>query len=178
MKGKNDEDKYTKSGDGTMHISQDLSYIKPGNGENIIEEDKRRNRFREAVACGTVHLKLSTLEKIEEDAVIKGNVIEYSRVAGIMAAKNCVNMIPSAMEVNLVGCNITFNMDNRNCKINIIATTKTLCDSDAEIAALTAVSTAALTVYDMCMEFDRSITISDIRLLKKITGNPGEFLRP
>ena len=107
----------------------------------------------------------------------KGDVLGTAQIAGIMAAKRCFEIIPMCHPLMLSGVNIDFEMDDENHSVGIRASVKCLGVTGVEMEALTAVSAAALTVYDMCKAVQRDIEITDIRLLSKSGGKSGDFVR-
>lgn len=133
--------------------------------------------LREAVAGGRVLMRSDTVKAIESGGVAKGNVYATAKIAGIMAAKKTSALIPMCHPLSLTGIDIDFSSDPEKGEIAITAHVKTLDRTGVEMEAMTAVSVAALTVYDMCKSADREITLSDIRLLKKSGGKSGTFVR-
>jgi len=145
-----------------------------GRAKMVDVSDKKKN-MREAIACGAIYMKKATLEKIDRGEIIKGDVLSVAQVGGIMGAKKTADIIPMCHSIMMTGCDITFQIDYEKNKVDIIATAKTIGETGIEMEALTAVSTAALTIYDMCKAVDKSMMISDIRLLRKIGGKSGEI---
>lgn len=171
-----DEKKSDKYNEG-FHIIEKLSHINSDDRVRMIDVTEKKSNDREAIACGSIYMKLSTLEKINDGEIVKGNVFSVSQVAGIMGAKKTSELIPMCYSTFMGACDITFNIDYEKSKIDIIATAKTSNETGIEMEALTAVSIAALTIYDMCKNVDKSMIISDIKLLRKIEGKSGEFIR-
>ena len=132
---------------------------------------------REAVAKGSVHMKPETLELIKDRRIPKGDIFCVARVAGTMAAKRTSELIPMCHPLNITSVNIEFSLDSKNSKVDIEASVKTLGQTGVEMDALTAVSVAALTIYDMCKTVDKEMVISDIMLIEKRGGRGGEFRR-
>lgn len=132
---------------------------------------------REAVARGFVSMKKSTLELIKNSKVSKGDVLGVARVAGIMAAKKTAALIPMCHPLNIASVEIDFDIDVKESKIYIESRAKVTGSTGVEMEALTAVSVAALTIYDMCKAVDRGMIISDIMLLEKRGGKSGIFKR-
>jgi len=132
---------------------------------------------REAVATGHVSMKESTVELIKNSKVSKGDVLGVARVAGIMAAKKTSALIPMCHPLNIASVEIDFDIDVKNSKIYIESRAKVTGSTGVEMEALTAVSVAALTIYDMCKAVDRGMIISDIMLLEKRGGKSGIFKR-
>lgn len=132
---------------------------------------------REAVARGTVSMKKSTLRMIRDSKITKGDVLGVARVAGIMAAKKTSDLIPMCHPLNISSVNIDFSIDTKNSRIQIESRVRITGQTGVEMEALTAVSAAALTIYDMCKSADREIIISDIMLVEKRGGKSGVFIR-
>jgi cyclic pyranopterin phosphate synthase len=122
-------------------------------------------------------MKKTTFEKIENQTIKKGNVLETARISGIMAAKKTSELIPMCHPLNITHVKVDFFPDNATNSIRIEALVRTVDQTGVEMEALTAVSVAALTIYDMCKSYDREMTISNIYLLKKSGGKSGTFVR-
>ena len=122
-------------------------------------------------------MRPETLKLIGDQKVKKGNVLETARIAGIMAAKKTSELIPMCHPLSLTHVQVDFEAEAaKNC-INIEASARTIDQTGVEMEALTAVSAAALTIYDMCKSYDREMTISNIRLLEKSGGKSGTYER-
>jgi cyclic pyranopterin phosphate synthase len=132
---------------------------------------------REAVAKGAICMKKETLKLITDNRISKGNVFETARLAGIMAAKRTYSLIPLCHQLNLTKVSVDFKADKRSNKVDIEAKAICVGQTGVEMEALTAVSVAALTIYDMCKAVDKAMIISDILLLKKSGGKSGEWKR-
>ncbi|HCC69075.1 MAG TPA: cyclic pyranopterin monophosphate synthase MoaC, partial [Nitrospiraceae bacterium] len=132
---------------------------------------------REAVARGCVFMKLETLKLIKDKKIQKGDVFEVSRVAGIMAAKKCSELIPMCHPLNITSANVDLNLDEEKNRVDIEARVKTVGQTGVEMEALTAVSATALTIYDMCKAVDKDMVLSDIMLMEKRGGKSGEYKR-
>jgi len=133
---------------------------------------------REAVATGSVYMTRETIALIESNAIAKGNVFETARLAGIMAAKKTSALIPLCHQINLSSVSIDFSINKKMKRVDIEATVRCSSQTGVEMEALTAVSIAALTVYDMCKSVDKGIQINNIRLLQKAGGKSGLYTRP
>jgi len=143
----------------------------------MVDVTPKKASFRQAEAQAVVCMQLETLERITQHRVKKGNVLETARIAGIMAAKNTANLIPMCHPLNITHAQIDFIPDRQSSAIHIQSVIKLVGQTGVEMEALTAVSIAALTIYDMCKSFDKNISISDVWLLKKSGGKSGEFVR-
>jgi len=160
-----------------MDQSNDFTHFNEEGRAKMVEVGEKLNTRREAVAVGSIHMMPETLKRIVDKNIRKGDVLAVSQVAGIMAAKQTSNLIPMCHNINLTGADINFSIDEKNSKIDIEAIVRTTGKTGVEIEALTAVSTAALTIYDMCKAVDRGMTITEIKLIKKTGGKSGDFLR-
>lgn len=123
--------------------------------------------LREAMACGEIRLQKATLKLIQSHAVAKGNVLATARVAGILAAKRTGELIPLCHPLPISHCEVNFAVPKSKDRILITASAKIAAQTGVEMEALTAVSVAALTIYDMCKAVDKKMVITDVRLLKK-----------
>jgi len=132
---------------------------------------------RAAVAETTVRMRPETLEAIRSGRVGKGDVLAVAQVAGIMAAKRTAEWIPMCHPLQLTGIDIQFR-EAGNDRLIIEATVKTTGKTGVEMEALTAVSAAALTVYDMCKAMQKDMEIGPTRLLRKTGGKSGDYARP
>jgi cyclic pyranopterin phosphate synthase len=155
----------------------ELTHINEEGRARMVDVSEKAETSREAVALGSIHMKKETLERISEGSIKKGDVLSVAQVGGIMAAKNTSHIIPMCHPIMISGCDISFKLDFENSKIDITSTVKNVGQTGVEMEALVAVSTAALTIYDMCKAIDRGMTISDICLLKKSGGKSGLYQR-
>jgi len=142
----------------------------------MVDVSNKLNTKREAIAKGSIHMNLETINKIIDRDIKKGDVLSVSQVAGIMASKNTSLLIPMCHNVNINAADISFNIDKKNSKIDITATVSTTGKTGVGMEALTAVSVTALTIYDMCKSIDKTMKISDIRMTKKTGGKSGDYL--
>lgn len=132
---------------------------------------------REAVSEGRVFMQPETLALILDRKVVKGDVFSVARIAGIMAAKKTPDVIPLCHPLNVASVNIDFEPDKERSCVLVRATVRIFGRTGVEMETLVAVAAAGLTIYDMCKSTDRTMTISDIRLMKKSGGKSGTFLR-
>jgi cyclic pyranopterin phosphate synthase len=132
---------------------------------------------REAVASGFVTMKPGTLKLIKSGRISKGDVLGVARVAGIMAAKRTPDLIPMCHPLNITAVELDFTINEKKCRVDIRSTVRITGQTGVEMEALTAVSVAALAIYDMCKAVDKDMVISDIMLLEKRGGKSGEFKR-
>lgn len=132
---------------------------------------------REAVACGKVTMKKETLQQIVEMSIKKGNVFEVSRIAAIMAVKQTPHLIPLCHPLAISSVNVEFDYSLEKGEVYIEVKVSLDDKTGVEMEALTGVSIAALTIYDMCKAVDKDMIISDIMLMKKSGGKSGEYIR-
>lgn len=131
---------------------------------------------REAVASGLVSMSAATRDLVSSRALDKGDALEVARIAGIMGAKRTSELIPLCHPIAIEAVEIAF--EQRDEGIGIVATVRTSDKTGVEMEALTAVSVAALTIYDMVKGTERDVEIEDVRLLKKSGGRSGTWTRP
>jgi cyclic pyranopterin phosphate synthase len=143
----------------------------------MVDVTDKQPTVRVALAGGAVIMKPATLKLIGDQKVKKGNVLETARIAGIMAAKKTSELIPMCHPLSLTHMQIDFEPDEAHDCIRIEASARTIDQTGVEMEALTAVSAAALTIYDMCKSYDRDMTIASIRLLEKSGGKSGTYKR-
>ena len=145
-----------------------------GNAIMVDVTDKKQTK-RVAIATGKVNVSKETLELIKDGKIGKGDVLGVARVAGIMGMKRTSDLIPMCHPIMINGCSITFEIDNENNSIIIEGMAKISDKTGVEMEALTGVTIAALTIYDMCKAVDKRITISDVHLKSKTGGKSGDF---
>lgn len=147
-----------------------------GNAQMVSVEEKNDTK-RVAIATGKITMKESTLELIKNKTAKKGDVLSVAQIAGIMGAKKTSDIIPMCHNIFLTGADINYKIDDENKSIEITAMVKTVGKTGVEMEALSAVSIAALTIYDMCKATDKGMIISDIKLLEKNGGKSGHYKR-
>lgn len=143
----------------------------------MVDVTEKNITYREAEASAYVEMKKETLNLIKSGGIKKGDVLSVAQVAGIMGAKKTSELIPMCHPLLLTGINIEFNISENENRIYIKSTVKLSGKTGVEMEALTAVSIAALTIYDMCKAADKEMLIGDIKLLRKSGGKSGEFIR-
>jgi cyclic pyranopterin phosphate synthase len=144
-----------------------LSHLDAEGEARMVDVSTKPALFREAVACGEILLSSSTLDLMEGYRMAKGNVLATARIAGIQAAKRTGDLIPMCHPLPISHCEIQFETPNTRDRIRITASARITAATGVEMEALTAVSVAALTIYDMCKAVDKGMVIGEIRLLKK-----------
>jgi len=140
-----------------------------------VSEKDITSRF--ATACGTIHMRPETLALIRDDKIEKGDVFSVARVAGIMAAKKTSELIPMCHPLNITSIEVELTPAKNPARVDIEASVRVSGKTGVEMEAMTAVSVAGLTIYDMCKAVDREMTIGEIRLVKKSGGKSGTFIR-
>ncbi len=133
----------------------------------MVDVSAKRIVLREAIACGEIVLQSDTLDLVESNALAKGNVLATARLAGIMAAKRTGDLIPLCHPLPITHCEVSFAIPATRDRVVITASAKIAAQTGVEMEALTAVTVAALTIYDMCKAVDKQMVIRDVRLVKK-----------
>jgi cyclic pyranopterin phosphate synthase len=157
-------------------MSELTHFDKQGNAV-MVDVSAKDVTTRVAVAKGSVLMAAATLKRIVDGGIAKGDVLAVARLAGIMAAKRTPDLIPLCHPLPLAAVAVDLVPDVGRSAIDVTATVKLEGRTGVEMEALTAVSVAALTIYDMCKAVDRSMTISDIRLMHKSGGKSGTYER-
>ncbi|MCL6472300.1 MAG: cyclic pyranopterin monophosphate synthase MoaC [Firmicutes bacterium] len=142
----------------------------------MVDVSNKSITARTAVARGVVKMRPETLKLIKDGAIKKGDVLAVAQVAGIMGAKKTPDLIPMCHPLQITGVDINFSPLS-DTELGIMAIAKTMDRTGVEMEALTAVSIAALTVYDMCKSVDRTMEIGDIELVEKTGGKSGDWRR-
>ena len=153
----------------------ELTHINEQGRARMVDVTDKEVTFREAVAEATVRVSDDTMRLIKSGGIKKGDVLAVAQVAGIMAAKKTSELIPMCHPIAISGADISFSLSD--IEVNIKASVKCTGVTGVEMEALTAASTAALTVYDMCKSVQRDIEIANVRLLYKSGGKSGVFSR-
>jgi len=145
-----------------------LSHINASGEAAMVDVSAKPVLFREAVARCEIRLQKETLKLIESQTIAKGNVLASARLAGILAAKKTRELIPLCHPLPLTHCEVNFEIPASKDRIAIIASARVAAQTGVEMEALTAVSIAALTIYDMCKAVDKRMRITDIKLVSKL----------
>lgn len=146
----------------------ELTHINNSGRAKMVDVSSKKVTKRTAIAKGEIILKPETIEKIGKGEMKKGDVLSVAQVAGIMGAKSTSQIIPMCHNINLTGCDLEFTIHENKIEIN--AEVKTMGVTGVEMEALTAVSIAALTIYDMCKAIDKTMQITNISLIEKTGG--------
>ncbi|HEX2033504.1 MAG TPA: cyclic pyranopterin monophosphate synthase MoaC [Chloroflexota bacterium] len=152
-----------------------LTHLDAAGQARMVDVGEKPETLREAVARGEVAMKPETAALIQAGGVPKGDVLATARLAGIMGAKRTSELIPLCHGLALTGAEVSFEWDDGRSRLMIEAAARTVGQTGVEMEALTAVTLAALTVYDMCKAVDRGMRIEGIRLVRKTGGRSGTF---
>lgn len=155
----------------------DFTHFNENGKARMVDVGSKDETKRVALARGSICMKKETLIKVKDGHMKKGDVLAVAQVAGIMGAKKTSEVIPMCHNILIDGVDLRFEFDEENSAIHIEAEAKTTGKTGIEMEALTAVSIAALTIYDMCKAIDKEMVIDNIRLVKKTGGKSVEFLR-
>lgn len=145
----------------------ELSHIDERGDVRMVDISAKPIQDREALAQGEIHLAARTIELIQQQGLTKGNVFATARIAGIMAAKKTGELIPMCHPLPITHCQVDFTIPPSRDRIVITALARITGQTGVEMEALTAVSIAALTIYDMCKSADKQMRIGEIRLISK-----------
>ena len=156
---------------------EDFTHFDPSGYARMVNVGEKAETQRTAVAAGRVLVNRSTIELIRTGGCKKGDVLTVAQLAGIMGAKRTPDLIPLCHPIMISGVELKLELNETDCAVDILATVSCSGQTGVEMEALTAVSAAALTVYDMCKAVQRDMVIDRIRLLKKTGGKSGTFER-
>lgn len=154
-----------------------LTHVNESGFAKMVAVGEKDVTERVAEASGRIRMHAETLERIRSGGIRKGDVLAVAQVAGIMAAKRTSDLIPMCHPLFLTGADLTFSYNDTLSAIDIRAVVRCTGQTGVEMEALTAVSAAALTIYDMCKAMDRDMTIEAVRLERKAGGKSGEYVR-
>jgi cyclic pyranopterin phosphate synthase len=159
-----------------------LTHIDESGQARMVDVGHKPVTAREAIAEGFITLRRETIEAIADDRVPKGEVLGTARVAGILAAKRCGELIPLCHPLPVESVEVDFDVPelepagDQSVRVRIKAVARITAKTGVEMEALTAVSVAALTIYDMCKAIDRQMVIGDVRLVRKTGGTRGTIV--
>lgn len=154
---------------------QRLTHIDQSGKASMVDVSAKPDAERIAIAVGSVAMQPETLRLVADNAFDKGDVLAVARIAGIMGAKQTSNLIPLCHPLPLSRIAVDFDLDMDAGAVRITAEAKTTGKTGVEMEALTAVSVAALTIYDMCKAVDRGMRIEGVRLTRKSGGQSGDY---
>lgn len=144
-----------------------LTHLNARGEASMVDVSAKPIVLREAVARGEIRLQRATLQLIEGNQIAKGNVLATARLAGILAAKKTGELIPLCHPLPLTHCEVNFEIPRTRDRISIVSSAKVAAQTGVEMEALTAVSIAALTIYDMCKAVDKKMVIGAVKLVSK-----------
>jgi cyclic pyranopterin phosphate synthase len=144
-----------------------LTHLDARGEASMVDVSAKPPMYRVAVASGEIRLQPETIRLIQGDQIAKGNVLATARLAGIMAAKKTGDLIPLCHPLPITHCEVHFDVPASADRVVISASARITAPTGVEMEALTAVSVAALTIYDMCKAVDKTMTISEIKLVSK-----------
>ena len=145
----------------------DLTHLNPQGRARMVDVSAKDVTAREARAAGEVRMKPETVAIIREGRAAKGDVLAVAQVAGIMGAKSTAQIIPLCHPLPLTGVDLDFDLDEQGGRVIISATVRTTARTGVEMEALTAVTVAALTIYDMCKAVDKGMVIGEVHVTHK-----------
>ena len=157
-------------------MTSGLNHFDEHGAARMVDVSPKPSTERQAIASGVLQMRPETLRLIQAGNVAKGDVLQVARLAGIMASKRTSDLIPLCHPLPLDAVSVDFSYEGLD-QLRITATVRTSGKTGVEMEALTAVSVAALTVYDMCKAVDREMRIESIELLAKSGGKSGDYLR-
>jgi len=148
-------------------MKKKLSHIDARGEASMVNVSAKPVMLREAIACGEIRMQRATLDLISGNQIAKGNVLATARIAGIQAAKRTGELIPLCHPLAISHCEVNFEIPGSRDRIVITASARIAAQTGVEMEALTAVSVAALTIYDMCKAVDKRMRINSIKLVAK-----------
>jgi cyclic pyranopterin monophosphate synthase len=155
----------------------DLTHLDERGRARMVDVSAKGETVRIATARGRVLMRPETLRLIQSGGVKKGDVLAIAQVAGVMGAKRTPDIIPLCHPLPITGVDLTFDLNEDDSAVEIEAVARVVGKTGVEMEALTALSTAALTVYDMCKAVDKDMVIDQVRLVHKVGGKSGEYRR-
>lgn len=155
----------------------ELTHFDISGAARMVDVGGKAETEREAVARGEIRMQPATFALVQAGRAAKGDVLGVARVAGMLGLKQTSNLIPLCHPLAITGADIAFQMDAAASTVRIEARVRTTGRTGVEMEALTAVTLAALTIYDMCKATDKTMVVSDIRLIEKRGGKSGTYRR-
>lgn len=160
----------------TEKKTKEFTHFDHAGNAHMVDVSQKTETVRLAVAGGEINMSTECFNLIQTASIAKGDVLGVARLAGIMASKKVDDLIPLTHPLPITRADIEFDLDENKSTISIRATVGITGKTGVEMEALTAVSIAALTIYDMCKAVDKGIVINNIRLLSKSGGKSGDFI--
>ena len=161
-----------------MEEMKELTHFDEKGNARMVDVSHKEVTSRQAVACGTIRVSRVVYDAVSERRIAKGDVLTVATTAGIMGAKKTWELIPMCHILQLTKCSIDWELKPETCEIHCTCTVRCSGQTGAEMEALTGVSTALLTVYDMCKALDKNMEIGGIYLAEKEGGKSGHIVNP
>lgn len=158
-------------------MDKKLTHFNEAGEAHMVDVHEKDDTYRIAKASGEIKVNEDVFNAVANGTVKKGDVLGIARIAGIMGAKNNSMLIPLCHPIAMTKCDVDFELDEDKKIILAVCTTACIGKTGVEMEALTGVSTALLTIYDMCKAIDRSMEITNIHLLEKAGGKSGHYIR-
>jgi cyclic pyranopterin phosphate synthase len=155
----------------------DLTHFDGTGRARMVDVSAKASTARQATAAGTVHMAAETLDRIRQGGHAKGDVLAVAQVAAVMGTKHTADLIPMCHPLPIDGVEVRLEPADDPPRVDITVTVRVAGRTGVEMEALTGVTAAALTIYDMCKAVDREMILSDIRLLAKSGGRSGDWVR-
>ena len=156
----------------------EFTHFDPGGKAWMVDVSGKEDTRREAVAAGMIRMSRECFKRVRQGSVEKGDVLGTARIAGIMGAKKTAELIPLCHNLGLTKVSVDLDLLPEEYAVRVVCTAGTVGKTGAEMEALTGVSCALLTIYDMCKAVDKAMEIGEIRLVKKNGGKSGYFVNP
>ena len=156
----------------------EFNHFDPGGKAWMVDVGGKEDTRREALAQGVIRMSRACFDKVAQGSIEKGDVLGTARIAGIMGAKRTAEIIPLCHLLNLTKVSVDFEMLEGECAVRAVCTAGTVGKTGVEMEALTGVSCALLTIYDMCKTVDKTMEIGEIMLVRKSGGKSGTFVNP
>ena len=166
-----------QNGKYNVNLSQKMTHFDGAGRARMVDVTEKQSTLRVAVARGEILMRPETLVEIKQRRIKKGDVLAVAQVAAVMGVKETSKLIPMCHPLNISGVSVDFHLDEEKSKIEIEVEVKLTGQTGVEMEALTGVSIAALTIYDMCKAIDKEMEIGRIRLIEKSGGRSGYFRR-
>ena len=160
-----------------IDMSADFTHFDSRGNAIMVDVSAKETSSRTAIARGSIAMNADAMKAVLGGTAKKGDVLGVARIGGIMAAKRCAELIPLCHPLNFDRCTIDFSIDEQKNEIEASCEVKLSGKTGAEMEALTGVSVALLTIYDMCKALDKTMVIGNIRLMEKSGGKSGHFIR-
>jgi cyclic pyranopterin phosphate synthase len=157
-------------------VTKEFTHFDKRGNAIMVDVSAKEISSRTALAKGIISMNDDAMKAVLDGTVKKGDVLAVARIGGIMAAKRCAELIPLCHPINFDTCTIDFSIDDEKNQIEASCMVKCTGKTGAEMEALTGVSAALLTIYDMCKALDRAMTLGEIRLAEKSGGKSGHYI--